>query len=202
MNFFQRLFGFKANQLPDAQPPVSREPFVDPQPPADALIASALHPLADDTETMVADKRPATPFTYTRPAAIREFLDKDYYAFAHQDAMRNPTAETRDSKLTALGARFRFIAGQALEHLDAQVVSLKQHIILMEGVSDVVRKQQELRLQELISLQEKCTRQMELSLDGEGWMAPVLADYRSGFIAGALLHQRENELLSGLNTLT
>ena len=139
MNFFQRLFGTKAKQPASVETPLSQPLFVDNQPPADALIAAALHPQAPESDTLVADKKQAKGFTFTRPAGIREFLDRDYYALGHEDAMLNPTAETRDSKLAALGARFRFVATHALEHLDAQVMAMKQQMILMDGVSAVVR---------------------------------------------------------------
>ncbi|HSK13834.1 MAG TPA: hypothetical protein VK907_11505 [Phnomibacter sp.] len=194
MNFFQRLFGKSQNNDTALAVP-SEALFTEQTPPADDIINAAFQP---DPEPAPAVKG----FVYTRPTAIRAFLDMDYRNQGEQDALLNPTAEMRDSKLTALGARFRFILSHAHEQFEAQIVQLRQSIILAEGISPVVEKQQQLRLQQLLDMQQKLDHQAALSIDGEGWIAPVLADYREGFISGTMRHLRENEILDGLNTLT
>jgi hypothetical protein len=119
-----------------------------------------------------------------------------------QDALLNPTAEMRNQKLDSLGKHFRFMILHAQEQIEAQLAQLQQHITLMGELSPVLTRQQNLRLQQLTDMLKKLQTQAELSVDGEGWIASVLADYQDGFLTGAMRFQRENELLSGLNTLT
>ncbi len=197
MNILSRLFGKKQNnEIATAIP--SESLFMETNAPADEIINAALHP---ETEPQPAPVSPKG-FVFTRPTDIRSFLDKDYRTMGEQDAMLNPTAEMRTHKLDAISKRFRFTIQHVDEQLVAQIKQVQQNLILMADVSPVIAKKSELRLQELQDMLEKLERQAELSVDGEGWIAPVLADYKEGFIAGAMRFQRENELLSGVNTLT
>jgi len=197
MNILSRLFGKKQNnEIATAIP--SESLFMETNAPADEIINAALHP---ETEPQPAPVSPKG-FVYTRPADIRSFLDKDYRTIGEQDAMLNPTAEMRTHKLDAISKRFRFTIQHVDEQLVAQIKQVQQNLILMADVSPVIAKKSELRLKELQDMVGKLERQAELSVDGEGWIAPVLADYKEGFIAGAMRFQRENELLSGVNTLT
>lgn len=197
MNILSRLSGKKQNnEIATAIP--SESLFMETNAPADEIINAALHP---ETEPQPAPVSPKG-FVYTRPADIRSFLDKDYRFMGEQDAMLNPTAEMRTHKLDAISKRFRFTIQHVDEQLVAQIKQVQQNLILMADVSPIIAKKSELRLQELQDMLEKLERQAELSVDGEGWIAPVLADYKEGFIAGAMRFQRENELLSGVNTLT
>lgn len=197
MNIFSRLFG-KKQQSENAIAIPSNTQFTEQLPPADDLIHAALHPATEPEPEWTTGRS----FTYTRPTAIRTFLDKEYRTLGEQDALLNPTAEMRNQKLDSLGKHFRFMILHAQEQIEAQLAQLQQHITLMGELSPVLTRQQNLRLQQLTDMLKKLQTQAELSVDDEGWIASVLADYQDGFLTGAMRFQRENELLSGLNTLT
>jgi hypothetical protein len=71
----------------------------------------------------------------------------------------------------------------------------------MEGVSSVLDAQLQRRLKELEGLEDTLDKQLVLSVDDEGWIAPVIAAYNDGFQVGALEYARVNNLLGGLTSL-
>lgn len=194
MNFLQRLFGPKPTTVAPSVP--SETLFTESMPPADDIINTAFAPEPETLETS------PKGFVYTRPVAIREFTDRDYAAMGEQEALLNPNAELRDQRLDALGKKFRFVLMHVQENMEAQVQQLMQHMVMMGEVSPVVARMQQNRLQQLQDMLKKLEHQAELSVDGEGWIAPVLADYRDGFTRGTLRFLRENDILKGLNVLT
>lgn len=89
-----------------------------------------------------------------------------------KDALLNPTTEMRNLKLEGISKRFRFTLQHVQEQIAAQLAKLEQELLLMVELSPIVSGRLKLRMQQLNAMADKLDRQTELSLDGEGWIAP------------------------------
>lgn len=192
MTFFQRLFGKRKPAGSDAVTAVNE------------MLASAPADGVGSDSLTLEKETPSTSsrsFVVTRPYGIRQFLEQDYRLMGRQDALAYPTAERKQSRLKSLGANFRLVLDQAAEQVQAQIEQLRNQMILMDNVSHVLTRQQEQRLAQLEGLAEKLETQRALSVDGEGWIAPVLAAYADGFLEGCFTHQQQEEVLGGITVL-
>lgn len=185
MNFFDFLLGRKKNVTPDAEalietPAVPETLFVEPQAPK---------------------PEEKTAKVYTRPAAIRDFLERNFFQMGFDDALVQPTVQRRDSRLASIGAGFRQVLQAVQQQLLAEMdaVSLQQETV--KGIDAVLDAKLILKMKSLHRMMAQVVNQSELSVDFEGWLAPAAADYRDGFLAGTKRYEEETRLLGGLDAL-
>lgn len=138
---------------------------------------------------------------YTYPADIRTFLDRDYRKIGYEAALQFPHAENRLYLQKSISTEFRLVLQDVGQRVDAQIVQQEQLMMQSKGISDVLEKQIESRLQQLKSLKRTLEQQLVLSVDNEGWLAAALARLELGFLNGTLQFQRQHSILKGMNTL-
>lgn len=146
-------------------------------------------------------RKASNSITYTYPADIRQFLDRDYQKIGYEAGLKFPHADNRKYLIHSITTEFRLVLDDVGQRLDAQIVEQQQLSIQTEGISDVLQRQIQQRLAQLEKLRDTITSQLELSVDNEGWLVPALARLELGFLHGTLQYQKENQLLKGINTL-
>lgn len=185
MNILSKLFG---NKKEAAQPinDITSDLFVDTVPPSDNLSGStAKHREMRNT---------------FRPTVIKEFLSQDFYQLGYDHAIQFPVQDLKNSALARIRADYRQALQQAQQALRSEKESHGQEILRIQGVSDVLDAQLQKRAKELDNLDEILEKQLVLSVDDEGWLAPVIAAYNDGFQVGALEYVRINNLLGGVTS--
>jgi hypothetical protein len=186
MNILNRLFG-KKKEADQTVNDIAPELFVDTVPPSDDMSVST-------------ERHRETRNTF-RPTVIKEFLSKDFWQLGYDHAIQFPVQERKKSALVRIRADYRQTLQQAQQTLRSEIESHGQETLRLQGVSDVLDAQLHKRANELESLDEILDKQLILSVDDEGWLAPVIAAYNDGFQVGALEYARVNDLLGGVTSL-
>lgn len=194
MTFMNWILGKKATPVADHSPKVSQELFIDTTAPKEMPTPHGSVPSAEQAAQR--DRR-----SMQRPTAVHNFLEKDYWQQGYNHALQFPTNDRKQSALQRIRADYRQALQQAAQVLIADKESHEQELLRMAGISDVLDAQLQRRNKELESLLAQITLQLELSIEDEGWVAPVLAAYNDGFVVGAMEYLRNNDLLGGVTGL-
>lgn len=140
-------------------------------------------------------------FQYQRPELVRNFLEYDWRKEGHQDALHFPSLQRRDSRLQSIIADYRHRLQSVQAQLQSQVHELEMHLLEVQGIDLVMESQIKHRMRQLQSMHTDIEKQLELSVDHEGWLVPVMIAYKDGFLTGTRQYQHEADLLGGVNTL-
>ncbi len=140
-------------------------------------------------------------FQYQRPELVRSFLEHDWRKEGHQDALHFPSLQRRDSRLQSIIADYRHRLQSVQAQLQSQVHELEMHLLEVQGIDLVMESQIKHRMRQLQSMQSDIQKQLELSVDHEGWLVAVMIAYKDGFLTGTRQYQHEADLLGGFNTL-
>ena len=186
MNLLNRLFGSKKTTAQTSND-IASDLFVD-----------TVAPDQSTSDSTNAESKTRNSF---RPTVIKDFLSTDFWRNGYEHAIQFPVQERKSSALTRIRADYRQALQQAQQLLKSEKENHIQHSLSMEGVSAVLDAQLQRRLKELEGLEETLDQQLVLSVDDEGWLAPVIAAYNDGFQVGALEYARVNNLLGGLTSL-
>jgi hypothetical protein len=192
-SIFKKIFGGKDKTLANRQPAtVDRNLFTDPNSPL----------LQTSTDTLVATeptrekRRPQR--TCWRPTAITDFLSINFWQTAYNQAMQFPNVDRRESAMKSIRAQYRQALQDALIVVEKEVADYELQKIAQQGISEVIDLQLKRRSQELDTHQQTISRQLELSIDDEGWLATVVAQYNDGFTEGSMQYLRVNDILGGI----
>jgi hypothetical protein len=185
MNILSKLFGNK-KEADQTVNDITPELFVDTVPPSEDMSGSTV-------------RHRETRNTF-RPTVIKEFLSKDFWQMGYDHAIQFPVQDRKNSALARIRADYRQALQQAQQSLRSEIESHGQETLRLQGVSDVLDAQLKKRAKELESLDEILDKQLVLSVDDEGWIAPVIAAYNDGFQVGALEYVRINNLLGGVTS--
>lgn len=184
-NFFNRLFGRNNKSV---------ETDINP-----TLATSNINPKPADQGNMRPQVKNSV--TYTYPADIRQFLDRDYFIIGFDAAMQYPHAENKQYLHRTISAEYRLILQDVAQRMDAQIAEQERLNIRTQGISAILEKEIQSRILQLNSLKQSLEGQLILSIDNEGWIAPSLARFELGFLNGILQYHQKNDLLGGINTL-
>lgn len=194
MSLLNWILGKKEIAAVNANSGMAHDLFVETTPPSTETYVSG----AEDAVVNNAKKENRA---MQRPTAVHDFLGKNYWQTGFDHAVQFPTNDRKQSAITRIRADYRQALQQAEQLLFSEKESHEQEVLRMAGISDVLDAQLQRRKRELESLLSKITQQLELSVDDEGWVAPVLAAYNDGFVVGAMEYMRINDLLGGLTGL-
>lgn len=136
-----------------------------------------------------------------RPASVHEFLSQDFWGLGHSHALQFPSTNRRDSAIKLLCTNYRQALDKAAQIIAADLEAHEQESLHLKGISDVVDHQMARRKQELQSLLQRVSQQLELSIDHEGWLAPAIAAYQDGFTQGTMEYMQQKDLLGGISIL-
>ncbi|MBK9290680.1 MAG: hypothetical protein IPM52_03475 [Bacteroidetes bacterium] len=188
-NFFNKLFG--KNSARNATAQASAEPvdvnappyelFVNPKPPVPAMPeAPALkHPV------------------YLHPV-LQTFIDRDFFQSGYNDGYRYRTAEVKDNTLRRIGAEFRNLLRDCIQEERDNLQKLEGELILYRGLHAPSEEKILAAVAEARARVELMSRELELTVEGEGLIAVCLHDYTDGFLRGAM--QRLDEILIARGT--
>lgn len=195
MTFMNWILGKKAAHVADHSPKVNQELFIETTAPGETKAPTNGHQILP--EPSVQRERRSNQ----RPTAVHNFLEKDYWQQGYNHAIQFPTNDRKQSALVRIRADYRQALQQAEQLLFSEKESHEQELLRMAGISDVLDAQLQRRSKELQTLLGQISSQLELSVDDEGWVAPVLAAYNDGFVVGAMEYMRNNDLLGGVTGL-
>ncbi|RZK13241.1 MAG: hypothetical protein EOO46_00090 [Flavobacterium sp.] len=149
-------------------------------------------PTIVDRTLFIEDEAPET--TNAKPATVSDlkvFLEKNYEWMGFNDGYAQPDADYMNNRISALRAHFRLAIDKSLDTQRIEVSELKLHLIDVEGISPRL----EAKLKEKISQLEINVHELDiqkvLSVEDEGYVAPVIHSYRLGFIRGLGNYQQE-----------
>jgi hypothetical protein len=186
MNLLNKIFGTKKTTT-NTSNDITSDLFVDTVAPDQSTPDSA------NAETKTRNS--------FRPTVIKDFLSTDFWKNGYEHAIQFPVQERKNTALARIRADYRQSLQQAQQLLKSEKENHIQESLRMEGVSSVLDAQLQRRLKELEGLEDTLDKQLVLSVDDEGWIAPVIAAYNDGFQVGALEYARVNNLLGGLTSL-
>jgi hypothetical protein len=186
MNLLNKIFGTKKT-TPTTSNDISADVFVD-----------TVAPDVSKSDSVNAETKIRGSF---RPTVIKDFLSTDFWRNGYEHAIQFPVQERKNTALARIRADYRQALQQAQQLLKSEKENHIQESLRMEGVSPVLDAQLQRRLKELEGLEDTLDKQLVLSVDDEGWLAPVIAAYNDGFQVGALEYARINNLLGGLTSL-
>lgn len=186
MNLLNKFFGTKKTTAPTSND-ISADLFVDT--------------VAPDTSKSDSTNTESKSRSAFRPTVIKDFLSIDFWQKGYEHAIQFPVLERKNTALSRIRADYRQALQQAQQLLKSEKENHIQESLRMEGVSSVLDAQLQRRLKELEGLEDTLDKQLVLSVDDEGWIAPVIAAYNDGFQVGALEYARVNNLLGGLTSL-
>ena len=195
MTFINWILGKKATNVADNTPKVDQNTLVETTAPLAELAPDKA--IATEQEPILKKERR----TMQRPSAIHDFLEKNYWQFGYDHAIQFPTNDRKLSALTRIRADYRHALQQAEQLIFSEKESHEQELLRISGISDVLDAQLKRRNKELENILGQITQQLELSVDDEGWVAPVLAAYKDGFVVGTMEYLRSNDLLGGITGL-
>lgn len=181
MKFLTNFFRKNKNEE-QVQELIPQDQFIDAVPPF-------------ETETSLLAPEVKSDYRIT---IIKDYLDKDYFQLGYEDSILYPVQERKNSALKRLRADYRHVLQQAQQMLKSTIACHAQQVLSLQGVSNVLDDQLAMRTKDLELLYESLEEQQILSLDDEGWLAPVIAAYEEGFQVGALEYARTNNLIGDI----
>jgi hypothetical protein len=137
--------------------------------------------------------------TVGRSNLLDKFLSMNYETKGFEDGNMQLGREIMDQTLRRLESDFRFAVDNVLEAGLSQMQMLKIKQKEWEGASDALYEEYGMRISEAERRLKFLADQKNLSVSGEGIIAPYLHAYKDGFLRGARLAAQEEELFPGLN---
>jgi hypothetical protein len=172
MNFFKKLFGMNKK-------PIEVDPnlFMDNNPPL------------QNTET----KKEQENMNTTTKNNLSNFQEtKTYYDEGELLGYQEGNYESQNARIRTIKAEFRNTIAIEMEEFETQKLQTRSQIIDNSGISKRLHQQYELKLEQLESKLQELEEMRALSVDDEGFIAPIIHAFKQGFIAGIELRNKEN----------
>jgi hypothetical protein len=122
---------------------------------------------------------------------ITKFLKYDYRNEGYRDGYNFHSSEILEMKLKTIKSAFRVVIDEQSELLNDEVLKLKNHLIECEGLTTMLTKKLELRIEELNNKINRLLNEKELSSEDEGLVMKVVNQYMESYIRGVEDYQVE-----------
>lgn len=187
MTWFTNLFG--DNEKPEREeqqgktvnepgsleaPFISEDIFLDNTPPVEAQEATKLK----------------------KENRLAVFLRENYEAQGYRDGYNYHSQDILINRKKAMKAEFRELVDQLIDEKRAEILTLQNHKVETEGLSDRLAKQLENRIAELQHIVTRLENEKVFSVDDEGLVMRPIHNYSDGFLRGFEDYQME-KLLAG-----
>ncbi len=125
---------------------------------------------------------------------LTDFLNRNYEILGFNDGYTYPNAEVLNAKLRKLSTDFRIVLDKMIDEKRSCVNELKFHLINTRGVSERLEEGIHAKITEVENLVHELDLQKVLSVEDEGMIAPVINNYRLGFLQGLERYNQEKIL--------
>lgn len=181
MNWINRVLGRQGTEDPKSTQVAVADPDLgsrDPQIPRNLFLEEEAPPLGE-------------PERGGTDTSVKVFLDRDFFRIGREDGYGTHSADTLGINQRRIRAEFRFAVEQLIDETKREILLLKTHLINAGSISDSIRDQLQLRIDELKTRLEYLEREKELSVDDEGLVSAALHKYHDGFVRGVQAYEEE-----------
>lgn len=128
--------------------------------------------------------RPEQQAAAETQSRILIFLSKNYTSMGINDGYEYHSQETLEIGKKKLKAEFQLIVDQSIQEKSEKRLQMKTMIVTVTRISDEVKQNLELTIEELNSSIALLNMQKELSSENEGWVMNAIHSYHQGFVQG------------------
>jgi hypothetical protein len=133
---------------------------------------------------------------------IAEFLNINFESMGLRDGYEFGTQELLDNKIKKIKSDFLMIIEEMIDDKKLAIIKLENQKISIGGISLTIVQQLDVVIVETKNSIGNLEKQLELSVDDEGWVMNAIHPFKDGFIRGLLSKTQETNFLNSFSNFT